>query len=169
MAINPSKRIIKAFVAALQGITHNAASVPVYMFPPKNAPKFYIQLGNVTASQEGCKDLFGHECTLDVQVISMYDGSYATPEDSEEISDTVLTNILALPTSTISVDNFDMIWLTLDNMFNDQGLFETDRTYRDVMQFRFLINEITGDKPWLLLDNYWDTNGAWVDSAFWPV
>ena len=169
MAINPSKRIIKAFVAALQGITYNAAAVPVYMLPTKNAPNFYIQLGSITASNEGCKDLFGYECTIDVQVISLYDGSYAKPDDSEGISDTVLNNILALPTSTVSIDNFDMIWMKLDNMFNDPGLFETDRTYRDIMQFRFLINEIRPDRGWLLLNNYWDIEEAWIEDAFWPV
>ena len=163
--IEPKSRILKAFVSALSGV-----GAPVYKFPPKNAPNLYVQLGTITTTADGCKDLFGNECTIDIQVISKTPGSYSTPESLEEVSQNVLNLIQATTTSVIEVDDFDMIYIFLDNSFDDSGLFESDRTYRNVFQFRFQINEKIGDTPcgdWILFNGKWNDDKFWRDTCTW--
>ena len=163
--IEPKSRILKAFVSALSGV-----GAPVYKFPPKNAPNLYVQLGNITTVADGCKDLFGNECTIDVQVISKTSGSYATPATLATTSQNVLNALQATTTSVIPVDDFDMIYIFLDNSFDDTGLFESDRTYRNTMQFRFQINQISQVSPcenWILFDGNWNDNKFWSDTCVW--
>jgi hypothetical protein len=165
--INPKGKIYEAFVTALSGITYQSNPVPVYTFPaPGNIP-FYIQLGSITTVEEGCVDLFGHECTIDIQIISQYDGNYGTPLDSEAISDIVTQTLKATETSTVDIQEFDMVYIVLDNGFNDSGLNPSNRGYRTINQYRFLILEVPDPTIWILADGTWNDSGVWVDSAVW--
>ena len=164
--LSASSDIIKSFVSALSSITYEGESVPVYVNPPKGVGGLYIQLGTVTTVEEGCKDLFGHECTIDVQVIDTGARNYSTPKRVEEVSQVVSITLKPDELSTVSMSNFDMIYLTLDNSFNDQGLFSSDRAYRKIMQFRFMVMENDGG-DWILSNGIWTDGGVWIDTAVW--
>ena len=117
---NQAADIYKSFVTALSSITYSGVSIPIYsVSPPKNPGATYIQLGTITTIQSGCKDLFGHDCTMDIQIIdnSMY--NYTSPKVAEEIAGEVETALQALVTSVVTMTNFDMIYLVLENSFND--------------------------------------------------
>ena len=165
--LNPSLNIIKGFISALSGISYGGNTIPVYMIPPQNPDDLYIQIGTVTTVEAGCKDLFGHECTIDIQVIDLGKRNYQSPKRAEEVSSLVLQALKPDVISTVSLDEFDMIYLILDNSFNDAGLFESDRSYRRILQYRFLANEkvISGD--WILATGFWDDFGVWIDTETW--
>lgn len=165
--INPKLRIYKSFVAALQGITHNSNPVPVYSYPALGAGELYILVGNITTVEEGCKQLFGHECTIDIQVISNYTGNYGTPLDGEEVADQVTQKLKTFSLSTLPIDEFNMVYILLDNGFNDGGLFDTDRTYRTINQYRFYIEETSEPCEWILANGVWNDSGCWNDAAVW--
>jgi len=167
--INPKARIYKAFKAALDGIVYDGITLDVVSFLGKGTTPIYIQMGNITTVEEGCIDLFGNECTIDIQIISQPFGNYTSPKPAEDVSDLVIQTLQATTTSVIPVDDLDMIYLKLENGFTDSGLTETERTYRVVNQYRFLLLE-SGEPPvWLLENGYWDTAGKWIGSAFWPI
>lgn len=168
--INPKNRIYKAFATALSGVTHNGDAIPIVTFPPPGKIPFYVQLGTITTVEEGCKDLFGHECTIDIQVISQYEGNYASPLSAEDIADQVTQLLKAETTSTLSIDDFDMVYIVLDNGFNDEGdIFATNRSYRTINQYRFLINEVveTPVSDWILFNGFWNQPLYWINDAYW--
>ena len=138
---NPSGNILTGFVTALNSIVYETNTIPVYTQPPLSAPNFYIQLGNVTETTKGCKDTFGYTGTLDVQIICQYSGGYSTPIDAEAITELITETLKPTPTSTPTIPNFKMVWMTLDSTLNDGGLFETNKTYRRILNWRFEIDE----------------------------
>ena len=166
--LNQSADIYKSFVTALSGITYDGNSIPVYSIsPPKNPGAIFIQLGTITTVEEGCKDLFGHECTMDIQVIDESNRNYTSPKVAEEIAGTIQTTLTPYVTSVVSMTDFDMIYITLDNAFNDGGLFESDRSYRKIMQWRFLINEQPEFSNWILSTGNWRDIALWIDTEVW--
>lgn len=165
--ISPSGSIYKAFINALSGLVYKSNTIPVYSYPPQNAPNFYIQLGTITTVEEGCKDLFGHEVTMDIQVITQYDGNYATPVDAEGIASLITQALKPTTTSVVNdIEDFKMIWLVLENGFNDGGLFETNRSNRRILQWRFYLDQ-NPLLDWILIDGSWSDSGIWIDSATW--
>ena len=165
--VNQAADIYKSFVTALNSIVYNANTIPVYsVSPPKNPGAIFIQLGTITTVQEGCKDLFGHECTMDIQIIDESSRNYSSPKIAEEVAGLVQEALLANVLSVVTMSNFDMIYLRLDNAFNDAGLFDTDRSYRRILQFRFMIDEKTTD-VWILATGFWNDAGKWDDSSLW--
>ena len=165
--INPKGRIYKAFKSVLDGIGYQGNTLPVVRYPGKNIGNFYIQLGEITTVEEGCKDLFGHECTIDIQIICNYDGNYGTPLDAETISNTVTALLKATTTSVIPIDEFNMVYIVLDSGINDGGLFPTNRNYRVINNYRFYIEEKIPDGVWILEDGTWNDSGVWIDTALW--
>ena len=166
--LNQSADIYKSFVTALSGITYDGNSIPVYSIsPPKNPGAIFIQLGTITTVEEGCKDLFGHECTMDIQVIDESNRNYTSPKVAEEVSGEIQTALKTNVLNVVTMTNFNMIYLVLDNAFNDGGLFESDRSYRKIMQFRFMIEEIASVSNWILTTGFWNDSGVWIDDAVW--
>lgn len=165
--INPKGRIYKAFKAALDGITYNGITLDVVSYLGKGKTPFYIQMGTITTTDASCKDLFGNECTIDIQVIAQYDGNWASPKDTELIAEDVTNRLNAITTAVIPIDDFDMTYIVLDNGFNDSGQFETERTYRTINQYRFMLFEKVQLGDWILENCFWNDSGIWDDSAFW--
>lgn len=165
---NPRYDIYKSFGAALQGITLGGNAIPVYSISPQKAPEgIYIVLGSITTNQEGCKQNFGHECTMDIQVIDNTRKNYITPKNIEEVTTNVMANIFPKTTSVLALDNFDMTWLTITNSFNDSGMFEDGRGSRNVVQFSFEVFEKTVFDVWILETNFWNDMGRWDDFSSW--
>jgi len=165
--INPRNRIYQAFKTALDGIVYNSNSIPVYSFPaPGNIP-FYIQLGTISTVEEGCKDLFGHECTIDIQVIDQRQGNYGSPKQAEEISNFVIQRLKETTTSVKSIPDFNMVYIVLDNSFEDPMIFDTSRGYRGIQQFRFYIEEVKVLGDWILDTGFWNDAGIWKDTSNW--
>ena len=165
--INPKARIYKAFKAALDGIVYDGNVLDVVSFLGKGTTPIYIQMGNITTVEEGCIDLFGNECTIDIQIISQPFGNYTSPKPAEDVSDLVIQTLQATTTSVIPVDGLQMVYLTLENGFTDSGLTETERAYRVVNQYRFLLLELTEPCEWILAQGVWNDSGCWDDTAVW--
>ncbi len=166
--LNQRINILQGFISALSGLTYDGNPIPVYKIPPKNPDDLYIQLGTITTVQAGCKDLFGHECTLDIQVIDLGRNNYQSPERAEEVTSLVFSALQPNTQSVVSMSEFDMIYLKLENSFDDSGMFETDTSYRCILQYRFLANEKTGlCEDWILRTGLWDDSGVWGDSCIW--
>ena len=165
---SPRKAIIKGFYNALSNITYAGQLVPVYSASPLKAPNNpYIQIGSVTTVEEGCKDLFGHACTIDIQVIDSSRDNYATPRAVEEITELVMQTLKPLVLSVVELSDFYMINLVLTNTIQDPNIFETAMGYRNIMQWSFDVYELQGEAIWLLLDGIWNDSGVWVDSEYW--
>jgi hypothetical protein len=168
--LNPRADIIKSFGAALSGLTYDGSTVPVYGTSPQKAPAtIYIQLGSVITTETGCKDGFGHECTMDIQIIDNSRANRATQKNIEEVTTLVLNTIKSTTTSVVSMTDFEMIWLTLSNSINDVQLFDTSYAPRNILQFSFEINE-TRDNPCLTSIWYsgtWAADGIWLPNCTW--
>ena len=165
---NHRTAIIKGFASALTGLTYNNKSVPVYTGSPLKAPtKPYIQLGSLNTNEEGCKDMFGHACSYDVQIIDNSNKNFVSPKACEEITDLVLAAIKPSFLSVVTLaDPFEMTNLTLSNSFQDSGIFETDRYYRNILQFSFDVHEVL-QAVWIMAEGVWNNSGVWVDTEVW--
>lgn len=165
--INPKSRIYKAFKAVLDGIVYDGNTLDVVSFLGKGTTPLYIQMGNITTVEEGCIDLFGNECTIDIQIISQPFGNYTSLKAAEDVSDIVINRLQATTTGVIPVDDMDMVYLTLENGFTDSGLTPSERSYRVINQYRFLLLEIPYEADWILQTGFWNDLGVWKDSSTW--
>ena len=165
--INPKNRIYKAFKAVLDGIVYDGNTLDVVSFLGKGTTPLYIQMGNITTVEEGCIDLFGNECTIDIQIISQPFGNYTSPKAAEDVSDIVISRLQATTTGVIPIDDMYMVYLTLENGFTDSGLTPSERSYRVINQYRFLLLEIPIEGDWILQSGFWNDLGVWKDSAAW--
>lgn len=168
---NHRTSIIKGFYSALSSITYNATAVPVFSATPTQAPNSpYIQIGSITSNEEGCKDTFGHACTIDIQVIDNTSDNYTTPRRVEEITDEVTEALKPTVTSVVSLVDFDMINLVLTNTINDHDLLETRAARRNILTWSFdVYQDMDTGVAWLLANDYWDDAGFWVDAETWPA
>jgi len=166
--LNPRYDIYTSFGAALQGITYNAQSIPVYSTSPQKEPNsIYIVLGSITTNAEGCKDNFGHLCTIDIQVVDNSRKNYISPLAIENVTTSVLNALLPTTTSVVTMDDFDMTWLTLTNSFNDSGMFDDGRGSRNILQFAFEVFEKVTQNVWIMETGFWNDSGRWYDTAYW--
>ena len=165
--INPKNRIYKAFKSVLDGIVYDGNTLDVVSFMGKGTTPIYIQMGSITTVEEGCIDLFGNECTIDIQIISQPFGNYTSPKPAEDVSDIVINRLQATTTGVIPIDDFNMVYLTLENGFTDDGLTPSERNYRVINQYRFLLLEIAEPCEWILAGGVWNDSGCWDDSAAW--
>ncbi len=165
--INPRPAIIKGLATALDGLVYDSQEVPVYSASPlKATAKPYIQLGTLTVVEGGCKQGFGHSCTIDIQVIDNTANNRVSPKATEEITSLVLTALRPTKLNVISLSEFAMINLTMSNSFQDMGMFETDRYYRNVLQFTFEVYEVSVSN-WILATGNWNDSGLWIDTEVW--
>ena len=170
--LNPRADIIKSFGAALSGLSYDGNTIPVYASTPQKAPdSLYIFIGTVTTNETGCKDVFGHDGSIDIQIIDNSKRNYATPEDIEEVTTLVLDTIKSTTTSVVSMTNHEMIWLTLANTLNDVTLFDTSYAPRNILTFNFEITETLADPcaNWIMANDYWNDSGYWLTNCTWPA
>lgn len=166
---NPRSDILKSFGAALSGnITYNSTEIPVYGTSPEKAPDtLYIQLGTITTNEAGCKDGFGHECTIDIQIIDNSRANYSSQKAIEDVTALVLNEIKPTVTSVVSMSFHSMTWLTLSNSFNDVSLFETSYAPRNILQFSFEIYETADCSNSIWASGTWLSSGIWKSNCVW--
>lgn len=165
---NPRYDIYKSFGAALQGITQGGQAVNVYANSPQKEPQgIYILIGTITTVQDGTKQEFGHDCTIDIQVIDNSRANYITPLAIENVTTSVMEALMPTTLGTVLMDDFYMVWMRLTNTFSDSGLFDDGHGTRNILQYAFEIYEKQLTGIWLLITGFWDDNGIWDDTANW--
>lgn len=163
---NPAGKTIEAFVTALSSIVYNATPIPVYSIPPDGELGNYIVVREPTNTELGCKIIIGHDATIQVDIITAFQGNFGTPLPAEEITDLVTEAIKPNPGHVLTVENFEMITLTLGNSIPDSNLFGDNRSYRRVLTWNFIIDE-DNVPVWILELGNWNDGGIWDDNDVW--
>ena len=163
---NPVGDTIEAFIKALDSIVYLGDTITAYSIPPNGQLGNYIEVHTPTTTELGCKTIIGHEATIQVDIITQFAGNFGTPKVAEDITNLVVNAIRPKPGSVLTVNNFDMITLMLTNSISDTELFGTNRSYRKILTWTFLIDDPTG-LPWILDLGTWNDGGIWKDTSVW--
>ena len=164
--INPQYYVIKAFYDALQGVEVNTTPVPVYSMPPLGELGNYIVVTEPVSTELGCKDLIGHTASINIEVIHQDSGNITSPIVAQEITSLVMNQLKPTSKSVINIENFDMITLVLVNSIDGSDLFDSNRSYRTILTYEFIIDELKVTE-WILENGVWNDNGIWIDTATW--
>lgn len=160
--------ILKALVSLLDGnLSYNGTNVPVYSGnPPEDVPSMYVQIGSILTVERGLKDRFGHTGSFDIQVIDSSGVNQSTPLKAETITSAVMGLVKPNVVSVLSLTNFDMVYLVLSNTNTAPTIFDTNTTYRAILQWSFeAIEKVV--TAWILATGSWNDEGVWSDTDFW--
>ena len=126
---NPGRAIRDAYTAALANLTYDGQAVTVYdNVPFETTPDRYVYINAIDYSQTGNNQLFIHDgsVALDV-VVKQYKKMDLDAVD--DIAELVQNAILALPTSTVTDANYQIIAPTIESA---RYLQEQDGAYHIV-------------------------------------
>ena len=126
---NPGRAIRDAYTAALAGLTYEGNPVQVYdNVPIETTPDRYVYVNAIDYSQTGNNQLFIHDgsVALDV-VVKQY--KKLDMDAVDDIAELVQNAILALPTSTVTDANYQIIAPTIESA---RYLQEQDGAYHIV-------------------------------------
>lgn len=111
-----------AYFQALQGITFNGVSVPVYDFVPADAVYPYIRIGEFTQVDNSDKSDYGSEITVQIQVVDRFGASGGSRVPINEIANQVKQIVRPNP---FSLDNHNVVTCLLDNETSFRELTDT--------------------------------------------
>jgi hypothetical protein len=164
--INPQYYTIQAFLDALQGLTYEGNPINPYSIPPQGELGNYIVVTAPTANEDGCKSIIGHLASINVEVIHQTPGNVTSPLQAQDITSLVMATLKPNPGDTITIPNFNMATLMLSNVVDGSELFPSNRSYRNILTYEFIIYEIV-DQVWILDTGFWNDIGTWIDTATW--
>ena len=138
----PSKQVQIAYYTALNGnVTYNSAEVPVYDVVPTASSYPYIVLGDqIINDRPSTKDSFITDVTMQVDVVTGFEGNYGGKSQMYDISSDV-TDIIRTRVP-LSLTGFTMITSTLDLASIIVEQTDTHILYINRIRFRHLIQEI---------------------------
>jgi len=139
--------ILKAFYTALNGnVIYGGATIPVYTGLPKinsGEPYDYIYISEQTQQDWGGADMFGFEETMTIQIVCRGRGDTVSRVKVSDISTQVMNLLKPTYLNELSVDNFNMIGLFLDNSFTDFEVTDEDYAIRKIQRWRYFLSETT--------------------------
>ena len=135
--------IYSAFFDVLNGnVTYNGSTIPVYTGMPNNTKGDYIFLEELTQVDWEGADNFGFEETLTIQIVVREKGGSQSRVKLNNLSNQVMQLIKPTVNTEITLTNFSMTGLHLDNSFTDNLLGNTDYYQRKIQTYRYFVSEI---------------------------
>lgn len=136
--------ILQAFYNVLDAnVTYGGNAVPVYTGLPKTTSgtaSDYIYIGEVTQVDWEGADNFGTEETLTIQIVCRDRGDVVSKKKLADISSQVMGLLKPTVNTELTVDNFNMTGLHLDNSFNDYEVTDQDYAVRKIQRWRYFLS-----------------------------
>jgi hypothetical protein len=99
----------KGIYDKLSGLTYDGDEIPVYQYPPPEAEKPYILIGEMDAMPLEDKDLFSQEVTTELHAVTE-SGVYGSSIEADGIINEVMQTLIAKGTTDrskfVSMDDF---------------------------------------------------------------
>lgn len=133
----------KAYYSKLNGaVSLNASNVPVYDNVPNTAEYPYIQISNVSVSDNSTKDSFNSNCVVTVQVFTGTDGTNYSKADADNISNQVMQLLINRSSLPDASPDFKVITNILESTSYIESQFDGFYEVRKVIRIRNIVEQL---------------------------
>lgn len=116
--------------------------VPVYDNVPDNASYPYIQISNVTVTDESTKTNFNSNCVVTVQVFTGTDGTNYSKYDADYISNQVMEKLMNRNSLPDAGPDFKVITNSLESTTYLESQFDGMYEVRKVIRIRNIVEQL---------------------------
>lgn len=141
---NISKVLRTAYLSALNGLTVNTQSIPVYdSYAPDEETGHYVIITGQRSNEVPVKQNFYNNATVTLDIVTQFQrgGGY---EVSEDIADAILAIIRNESELNVRPD-FQSVTVTKDSESQVSEIYDDSRIFRTVVSFRHKIKQLTND------------------------
>lgn len=133
----------KAYYSKLNGaVSLNASNVAVYDNVPDNAQYPYIQISNVSVSDNSTKDNFNSNCVVTVQVFTGTDGTNYSKADADNITNQVMQLLINRSSLPDASPDFKVITNSLESTSYIESQFDGFYEVRKVIRIRNIVEQL---------------------------
>lgn len=116
--------------------------VPIYDNVPDESTYPYIQISNVTVTDESTKTNFNNNCVVTIQIFTGTDGTNYSKYDADYISDQVMQRLLDRSSLPDAGPNFKVITNSLESTTYLESQFDGMYEVRKVIRIRNIVEQL---------------------------
>jgi len=140
---DPGYSIRKAYYDALNTlIVINSQVVPIYDNIPDSANYPYIQISNVSMTDESTKNNFNSNCVVTIQIYTGTDGTSYSKKDADEISNSVMQILLNRTTRLDGGADFEIVTGILENATYLETQYDGFFEIRKIIRIRNIVEQL---------------------------
>jgi hypothetical protein len=140
---DPAYSIRKAYYDALNTLIYvNFANVPIYDNIPDSANYPYIQISNVSMTDESTKTNFNSNCVVTIQIFTGTDGTSYSKKDADTISNEVLQILLNRTTRLDGGADFEIVTAILENATYLETQYDGFYEVRKIIRIRNIVEQL---------------------------
>jgi len=140
---DPGYSIRKAYYDALNTlIVINSQVVPIYDNIPDSANYPYIQISNVSMTDESTKNNFNSNCVVTIQIYTGTDGTSYSKKDADEISNSVMQILLNRTTRLDGGADFEIVTAILENATYLETQYDGFFEIRKIIRIRNIVEQL---------------------------
>jgi hypothetical protein len=140
---DPGYSIRKAYYDALNTlIVINSQVVPIYDNIPDSANYPYIQISNVSMTDESTKNNFNSNCVVTIQIYTGTDGTSYSKKDADEISNSVMQILLSRATRLNGGTDFKIVTAILENATYLETQYDGFFEIRKIIRIRNIVEQL---------------------------
>jgi hypothetical protein len=140
---DPGYSIRKAYYDALNTLIYvNYTPVPIYDNIPDSAYYPYIQISNVSMTDESTKTNFNSNCVVTIQIYTGTDGTSYSKKDADEISNSVMQILLNRGTRLNGGADFKIVTAILENATYLETQYDGFFEIRKIIRIRNIVEQL---------------------------
>lgn len=140
---DPAYAIRKAYYDALNTLIYvNFANVPIYDNIPDTANYPYIQISNVSMTDESTKSNFNSNCVVTIQIFTGTDGTSYSKKDVDSISNQVLEKLLDRGARLDGGSDFEIVTAILENATYLETQYDGFYEVRKIIRIRNIVEQL---------------------------
>ena len=140
---DPAYSIRKAYYDALNTLIYvNFANVPIYDNIPDSANYPYIQISNVSMTDESTKSNFNSNCVVTIQIFTGTDGTSYSKKDADEISSSVMEKVLSRSVRLNGGVDFKIVTAILENATYLETQYDGFFEIRKIIRIRNIVEQL---------------------------
>jgi hypothetical protein len=140
---DPGYSLRKAYFSKLNGyITLNSNDVKVYDNVPNYAEYPYVQIANISTSDESTKDNFNTNCVVTIQVYTGTNGYSYSKKDADDISNQVLQLLISKTSKPDASPDFSIITAQLESSTYLETQYDGFFEVRKIIRIRNIIEQL---------------------------
>jgi hypothetical protein len=140
---DPGYSIRKAYYDALNTLVYlSGTPVPIYDNIPDTANYPYIQISNVSMTDESTKTNFNSNCVVTIQIYTGTDGTSYSKKDADEISNSVMQILLNRGTRLNGGADFKIVTAILENATYLETQYDGFFEIRKIIRIRNIVEQL---------------------------
>lgn len=140
---DPAYSIRKAYYEALNTLIYvNYAPVQIYDNIPDNANYPYVQISNVSMTDESTKSNFNTNCVVTIQIYTGTDGTSYSKKDADDISNQVMQILLNRDARLDGGTDFEIVTAVLENTTYLETQYDGFYEVRKIIRIRNIVEQL---------------------------